>query len=280
MRKLSLAGFLRRRHENLSMVARRPLPPMGQASFHPPGVVRKGAQGLADTKGKGMRERRAVPDDFAEMAKRYNRHELTKHYKVGWKAVVRWCDETGARPAKVRVVPANRKPLPDDFAQVAPTMFRYELKRRYGAKDETIKRWLGEAGVSAREYISPKRRPVPDDFAQVAPRMHKAAIERHYRACPEAVARWLVETGIRPATAKPIAGMRMGTGKPHVVGVSRGKTMFDCAADTLRRERFTVYRSNERGGFDPQGEFWRVGMSVLTCDELLLRAAKYERRAA
>ena len=227
-----------------------------------------------------MTKHRAAPADFAEMARRFNQNELTAHYKAGWLTVARWIEQTGIQPLKARKVPVNRKPLPADFAQLAPTMFHYELKRHYQAKCDTIKRWLKETGTTPRHYISPNRKPVPDDFAQIAPGLHRAAIERHYGVNAEIVRRWISESGVTPATAKPIKGLGLRNGRPHVVGVSRGKTMFDCAADTLRRERFTVYRSNERGGFAPDGEFWRVGMSVLTCDELLMRAAKYERRAA
>lgn len=49
----------------------------------------------------------------------------------------------------------NSKPVPDDFADMAPTMNKAQLQRHYGVHwSGTIDRWLKEAGVTARRYIS------------------------------------------------------------------------------------------------------------------------------
>jgi hypothetical protein len=53
----------------------------------------------------------------------------------------------------------NAKPLPDDFAQVAPTMTKTQLQRHYGVLwSGTIDRWLQEAGVSARRFVPQRNR--------------------------------------------------------------------------------------------------------------------------
>lgn len=57
-------------------------------------------------------------------------------------------------------------------------------------------------------------------------------------------------------------------------------SMFDEAADALRRERFVVFRCDDRGRADQKGEFWRLGNTLLTPDELLQRAEKYRRKVA
>lgn len=52
----------------------------------------------------------------------------------------------------------NAKPVPEDFAEVAPTMCRHRLKQHYGVKwSGTIARWLEETGVEAKKYIAPPR---------------------------------------------------------------------------------------------------------------------------
>lgn len=58
-----------------------------------------------------------------------------------------------------RPVPYNAKPMPEDFAKIAPTMNKSELQRHYQVKwSGTIDRWLKEAGVQARKFIPHKGR--------------------------------------------------------------------------------------------------------------------------
>lgn len=53
----------------------------------------------------------------------------------------------------------NAQPLPDDFAEVAPTMCKHQLKHHYGVKwSGTIDRWLKEAGVQARTFVPKAKR--------------------------------------------------------------------------------------------------------------------------
>lgn len=68
---------------------------------------------------------------------------------AAWRGL--WCASQLTRVAH------NCKPMPEDFAELAPTMTKTELARHYGTKwSGTIDRWLKEAGVSARRHI-PKR---------------------------------------------------------------------------------------------------------------------------
>lgn len=187
----------------------------------------------------------------------------------------------------------NRKnrPIPDDFRELALTMPRYKLALHYVVAQRTIQIWFETLGIEAKwQNIAAEktRRPVPADFMQVAPTMTKAGLFRHYRCSDRVVARWLAETGVqclvyipnppRKPSAPPKLRQVPGA-KPRQI-TQTNKTMFDLAADVLRRERFHVHRCNERGGFDLKGQYWRCGYSVLTDDELLARAAKYEQRAA
>lgn len=193
---------------------------------------------------------------------------------------------------------------PADFEQFAATMTIDALHKLYVTGRRQIRRWLAEVGMKpAAATASGGRigRPVPEDFAKVAPTMSQNALSVHYGVDFKVIRRWAERSGVSPLVCN--RGPKPGTPrpkqraeKPSKIGRHRtfgqlgapnahaiaptSKTSFDLAADTLRRERFTVYRSNERGVFDLKGEYWRCGFSVLTGDELLARAAKYERSAA
>lgn len=53
----------------------------------------------------------------------------------------------------------NAKPVPEDFAQVAPTMTRSQLQRHYGVLwSGTIKRWLKETGATPRRFVPQRNR--------------------------------------------------------------------------------------------------------------------------
>ncbi len=189
----------------------------------------------------------------------------------------------------------NRKnrPIPDDFRELALTMPRYKLALHYVVAQRTIQLWFQKLGIEGKwQNIAAEktRRPAPADLAQVAPTMTRNALCKHYHCSDRVLLRWLSEAGIQcqiyaptpprrdkaPARPKPVHN----TPPRQRVIATTSKTLYDCAADTLRRERFHVHRCNERGGFDLKGKFWRCGYSILTNDELLARAAKYEQRAA
>ena len=52
----------------------------------------------------------------------------------------------------------NAQPIPEDFAEVAPTMCKYQLLRHYGVKwSGTIDRWCKEAGIEAKKYVAPRK---------------------------------------------------------------------------------------------------------------------------
>ncbi len=177
----------------------------------------------------------------------------------------------------------RKRQMPQDFTQVMTAMPRHDLAAHYKASYSTIQRWIGETGqdVSFRKGIPARnRRPVPDDWAERAPAMTKHALKLHYGAGDTVIDRWAAETGVSPKVyvASGVLG-RMGRRHRANLAVTQSKSLYDEAADELRRERFPVNRCNEKGLFDPQGDLWRVGWSILTADELLIRAAKYRRAA-
>jgi hypothetical protein len=193
---------------------------------------------------------RPRPDDFEQMAAHKTVDALHLHYKTGRRQVRRWLAEVNMKAAPPSAAGGRMPiPAPDDFAEIAPTMSQTSLSIYYGVDHKVIRRWVKETGVSSQP-------------SRLGPRLGQPRM---------------------PAAPKPkvkAANWRFAGGNKPVAVSSTSKTMLDLAADTLRRERFTVYRCDERGRFDLKGKYWRIGFSVLTGDELLERAAKYQRKVA
>lgn len=232
-----------------------------------------------------------MPDDFREVAARLKFvKRIAKHYGTGQATAERWVKEVAIPPSK-RIV----HQLPADFSEQAKTMHGFGLSQHYGVAPKVVRRWADEAGVTllkGRVVPQAKRRECPADFAQMSAVMTYTGLCSHYSTGRSAIDRWVSETGVapqvfvrKPAAAKPKAG-KPARGLFHAIGISSNiasakmHTVHDLAADTLRRERFPVYRCDERGRADIAGKFWRVGMTVLDDDALLAKAARYERKAA
>lgn len=99
--------------------------------------------------------RRAVPEDFAERCATTHTHGLRQHYKAGTRTVQIWLRLMDLTPLSgVRLVkvssPGIKRPIPDDFAEVAPKMCAALLVAHYKAGRSTIKRWLAEMPAIAR----------------------------------------------------------------------------------------------------------------------------------
>lgn len=233
-----------------------------------------------------MAARRSMPDDFVEVAHRLQRRtsHIQGYYGAGQTTIARWMAEAG-----IPMRGSNTRPTPTDFLQVAPSMSIMELSRHYRADKGTVRRWVDEAGIEVKKGKSQgtKPTPIPADFAQVAPTMGIMALSQHYKICHKTIKRWVILSGVQP---KPFNPKERGPYTRRARTVTNillrqivkptVKSIYDEAADALRRERFPVNRCNEKGSFNPKGDFWRVGWSVLTGDELLQRAARYRSAAA
>lgn len=74
-------------------------------------------------------------------------------------AYLRTVNGTEGKRYSYRPTPHNARPVPDDFAKIAPTMNKSELAKHYDVKwSGTIDRWLKESSVEARRYIPHKGR--------------------------------------------------------------------------------------------------------------------------
>lgn len=231
------------------------------------------------------RYKRPMPDDFAHVATTMSVKRLRKHYAVGSTTVYNWLASIG------RYCKSNGQamPPPDDFRAQAAKLYPEQLKRHYGRSSNTISRWLDECGIVPVNGFTMPRRDAPADFTALAPTMTKTALKDHYRADIRTIGRWYAETGADRLIVKPAppTGRRRGAYNmtPSLsraggnLSITRILTIHDQAADTLRRERWAVYRCTEKGKADFKGAFWRVGNVVCAPDELLERAARAERRA-
>lgn len=175
------------------------------------------------------------------------------------------------------------RPIPHDFLQMHEAMPRYKLATHYRASTRTVQQWIKKLRIERHSRGAAwNRREVPHDWVSLAPTMLKSELAEHYRASTIVMDRWIEETGVQPkpyvrkGDANSICKMGRGTRKLAEV---RLKSIYDEAADVLRRERFIVSRCNEKGVFDHAGEYWRVGWTVCTGDELLQRAARYRSAA-
>lgn len=104
------------------------------------------------------------PKDFREKYKNMSRDELQKHYNVGRKSISTWVKELGLKTKNTPPPPKNKRPVPDGFKAVSPTMTMNELCAHYGAACSTIRRWIAETGLPKRRWVNfgtPKAQPIP-----------------------------------------------------------------------------------------------------------------------
>lgn len=221
---------------------------------------------------------RPMPADFATVSQGMTVKALQRHYRAKYDTIRRWRDVAGADSGRYDKPPA-------DFAHYAAIEHKCALGRRYRCSVSKIDRWLSIAGVTppcAKRGPAPNRRPVPDDFAQVAPTMLKTHLRIHYGVNQDGLDRWIGESGVFPKTFEGGAGNVRPTRVPGQSNLARLRnySIHDQAADILRRDKWIVYRCDERGVQAEKGKFWRVGNVVVDGDELLARAEKKKARAA
>ena len=180
--------------------------------------------------------------------------------------------------------------MPADFPELFFTMSQVAICKHYKTSNRTLQRWIDEAGLRGKKPKVPGNKiPAPDDFVGKAPHMTKHALRNHYKVGLETIQRWLDENNVSPAAYDPVVArqkqlMRLQAARAkngHGVKVSdRSYSIYDEAADILRRERWVVFRCYKTGIFSNRGDYWRVGNVVCTPAELLERANRYRDKAA
>ena len=188
-----------------------------------------------------------APDDFTAMAPKNSKAALCRYYSCSFDVINRWLEETGAkhgaRPSGYNFIKVKLRPIPDDWASVAPRMSKTALRRHYSAAGETIDRWITESRIA----------PLDTRIAH-----QRAAMAQRFAA----------------------NGGTSRMGRAHHVQVSdKIRTMYDDAANALRKYG-PVNRCDVNGKYQQAGDYWRVGWNVITGDELLERANAKRSRAA
>lgn len=98
-------------------------------------------------------------------------------------------------------------------------------------------------------------------------------LKTHYKLGYNVIARIVRENNLTPAKyVKPDEERAKPNNETR-----RSSIVYDIAANTLRRERFLVNPCTQYGKYSVNGKFWRVGRNILTPDELLEKAARYDK---
>lgn len=222
-----------------------------------------------------------MPPEFPAHAWAAGVAPLGRQFGVAVSTILRWRESCGPDPRVDLSAP------PADFIEKVKTLRRYALAQHYQVSERRIGLWAKKCGIGISKHGPTRagRRIAPDDLAEMAELMTKTQLMAHYAADYPIVVRWLGEAGIEAVKRAPVMPSRQpvtfrNNPRALIHRDIRQTDMYDDAADVIRRERFAVYRCNERGAYDPKGASWRVGISILTPDELLQRADKYRRRAA
>lgn len=213
-----------------------------------------------------------VPTDFAERALAGTSvSDLRKHYRVGSWVINRWTASIGGKPRAKRVLPPQ--PVPADFSVNAQRETVDLLMKRYQVGTEKIARWRRECGLSVVRAI-----PIPEGFADAAPTLTVAQMEERYGVTRVTINKWCLQFGVKPAPGvRGPAGVpslgAMGRAKPAPLNQHRDTSRAGQAADYLRQYG-PVIRCNPAGHYDPKGNHWRRGSTVLCADEVIARAIR------
>lgn len=192
---------------------------------------------------------------------------------------------------------SKKHDVPADFAEHAYQPIKV-LRARYGVRHETITVWRAAVGVTpqmVRDHqamVSGRiKRNIPEGFAEYQLGRSVEDVAKHFGMHRNTARRMFAELGIdrqqqyndaraamkraKPVKAaaprRPMASTFTQTGgveRPHIDITPAGQ-----AAEFLRRFG-PVVRCNEQGRYDPAGNRWRRGSSLLTADEIIQRAVR------
>lgn len=222
-----------------------------------------------------MKKLRPMPADFAQVAPGKSQRVLRKHYHCGARNLTCWLSELGADALPKPQIGASLRGLPDGFAEDAhrPNVF---LIAKYSCSSDTIKRWRAEVGVTPRNPSIAV--PLPDGFKLVAPEMTMKQLRAHYGRSEWCIRRWCRETGVSPrrspATFKPAAIMsKSGRRVSSLASFAPANSRAALAASYLRKFG-PVTRCTAEGRYDPEGDHWRRGSTILSGEDVIERAQR------
>jgi transposase len=197
------------------------------------------------------RARRPAPDDLAIVSRTMGIHKLAKHYSTGQMTVQRWLADAGLLKSRRRVI------MPDDFAQIAPTITIRAAEDRFGVCRYTIFRW--EKATDARCI----RESGGDHMkAKAKPKVPK----------PPRVVREKPAEFQRAAAPKRAIG-RDRSASLRLDRVQRDMTRAGQAADHLRRLD-PVRRCDAAGEYALTGDHWHFRGRVYDAAGIIERAER------
>lgn len=196
---------------------------------------------------------------------------IVSHARV--REIYRAIAKTKLGRKKARIDSEMPHEMPADFPQHAAVELNPALMERYGKSVNIITRWRRESGTRAPEHRhGPRNRagsPAPDGFATTAPGLTIKELRERFGAGEATVLRWLRETGAqhrRVRFARTASYILAPVDRPH-----RDLSAAGQAADYLRRFA-PVIRCDATGRFDPNGDHWLRGSTLLTGPEVIERA--------
>lgn len=97
--------------------------------------------------------------DWEKYAAIESSEQLQKRYGVCRSTIAARRSETGIRfdLSNAKKASVTLRPVPDDWAAVAPTMHGRALAVHYVASRNTVRRWAAESGIPCLKYIPPKK---------------------------------------------------------------------------------------------------------------------------
>lgn len=218
-----------------------------------------------------MRKFLRIPDDFAEMATHMTVDEAALHYRVNKDIIKRWRKEAGiVKQVGPKVV------MPEDFEQnahmtIEELAFHYPLIPKH-----YFSSWRKKLGIKARTRS--RHTKIPADFAEIAPKITRNQACQRYGVGGKTVRLWEQSTGSFCMSAD-IARQERAAAKMRPVKLSSAKAeICEKAMSLLRKERWIVFPCNADGAFEHCNTHWRVGRLVLTFEEMILKAKRYDKQ--
>lgn len=200
--------------------------------------------------------RRAPPPDLTQKLAELGIEGARLHFQTGWNTIKRWMADLGIK--KPQRIPANYGPrplvIPSDWAEIAPTKYKFELAEYYRCGIPRINRLIEATGIRSRKTV------------------HELAAERP------------------PEEPKPRRPRRVRFFRPVLADrtATANQTVAAEAANFLRRTHTNVHRCDiqltefsretwgDRYGVPDHGigYYFVAGRGIMTDDELIELAQK------
>lgn len=170
---------------------------------------------------------------------------------------------------------ADRSHIPADFETLWQTTSQADLCAHYRKGAATISHWCKKLNLVRTDGLGRGKTPAPVGFAEVARGKSRREIAEHYGMSADTVRRICADLGIvaQGVAFQPraMSGPKLQPYHKSAMAPQRDMTRAGMAADWLRQFG-PVIRCDGDGRYDPKGDHWRRGSTLLTADEVVERA--------